>query len=85
MVSSRLFLSITALLFGESATAAVLRQRDCGFVWPAQSGDTCNSLAAAWVSTQISLLIGDAVTDLAPALVGYYGGPVHPMEPQREV
>ena len=50
MVSPSLILSVTALLFAENAVSAVLRQRDCGFVWPASAGDTCKSLATDWVS-----------------------------------
>jgi hypothetical protein len=49
MVSS-LILSAAALLFAENAASVVIRQRDCGFVWPASAGDTCASLAKDWVS-----------------------------------
>jgi hypothetical protein len=71
MVSSSLILSAAALLFAENAASAVIRQRDCGFVWPASAGDTCASLAKDWVSqSQASLC---AIPSLTGYLTGHHG------------
>jgi len=48
MASNRFLLGTLALVGAPRAIAATIRPRECSFSVPAETGDTCRSMAAAW-------------------------------------
>ncbi|KAM5453917.1 hypothetical protein MaudCBS49596_002542 [Microsporum audouinii] len=70
MVSTQLILSAIVLFGVSNTSAAALRPRDCSFMSPAATGDTCQSLASDWGINVSQFIQWNAGVDCNALVVG---------------